>query len=404
MALIALLSARDNARERTAVGHAGSLIEFGGQPLIEFQARMAINAGAEHVFIQVDSTSPDLSQLVDRLTADRQASIALVQDMATLSRSLVPDDRLIVIAENLIAPPEAMSSLTEGSMPAFLALPVVPATTGFERIDGETVWAGAMSVSGGAVLDTVDMLGEWDLGLTLLRRAVQDGARRILLSPELVMDGRLTLVHDQQSADAALQVLADQGQSTTSGQASGLGGLLAPVARPLVRELVRRQIEPVRASTIALVLSAAGLGLGVSGFAILAVLVMLSAQGLSDIARQSAEVTLRPAGSLWRNRLVPGLGLALLAVIGWRLSDGHILSLSGAWLPLLLTAMLSLVRERSDPVAELWADWLHLTVPIALLVILSGLVLDMTGVAFTLLGLIAAAIVAIRLFREGSRV
>ncbi len=399
MALIALLSALDNARTRTAAGLAGPLIEFGGQPLVEFQARMAIGAGAEHVLIQVDSSAPDLSQLVDRLTADRRASVALVQDMATLSRSLVPDDRLILIAENLVIPPELMSSLIEGNVPALLTLPVVPATSGFERIDGEAVWAGAMAVNGQAVLATVDMLGEWDLGLTLLRRVVQDGARRIQLSPELVMDGRLTQVRDQQSADVALQVLAEQGQSTVAGQESVLGRLLAPFARPIVRELVRRQIEPAQLSTLASILAAAGLALGVSGFAILAMLVMLGAHGLSDLARQCTDLTLRPAGPAWRSRIVPGLGLALLALVGWRLAGSNILALSGAWLPLLLTGLLSFLRERGELAPTLWSDWLQISVPIAQLLILLGLILGMTGSAFALLGLVALAIVAIRLFR-----
>ena len=71
MAFIALLSARDGAREGTGAAAGGALIEFGGQPLVEFQARVAIVAGADHILIQTDLASPDLAHMVDRLTAER---------------------------------------------------------------------------------------------------------------------------------------------------------------------------------------------------------------------------------------------------------------------------------------------------------------------------------------------
>lgn len=400
MTLIALLSARENARARTAAGAAGPLIEFGGRPLVEFQARMAIAAGAEHVLIQVDSISPDLARLVDHLTADRQASIALVQDMATLSRSLVPDDRLILIAENLLLPPETLTALIGAPAPAMLTLPAVPSTTGFERIDSTTAWAGALLLTGTQVIDTVDMLGEWDLGLTLMRRSVQIGAGRVPLSPELVMDGRLTLVRDQESADLAFGLLADQGKSRPSGEGSGLGRLLAPIGRGLVRELVRRQIEPARVEAVALLLGVGALALGSGGFPILALLVMLLAQGLADLARQCADVTFRATPSPWRSRIAPGLGLALLTVIGWRLGQGQLLALSGAWLPLILTGLLAFLPAPEEDALGLWRPWLRLTVPLASLIILLGLMLGAGEAAFALLGLLATAIIGLRLFAK----
>src|SRR5690606_5106438 len=148
---------------------------------VEFQARLAIAAGAEHILIQTDGVTADLSRLVDRLTAERQASVALVRDMLTLSRSLAPADRILLIAENMLLPAEAVARLAGHTPPALLALPSVPATGVFERIDAEAMWAGALLLPGEAVLATLDMLGEWDLGLTVLRRAVQMGAHRVML-------------------------------------------------------------------------------------------------------------------------------------------------------------------------------------------------------------------------------
>ncbi len=400
MAFIALLS----AREGPGAAAGGMPIEFGGQPLVEFQARMAIAAGAEHILIQSEPGSPELSQLVDRLTAERQVSVALARDMLAISRSLAPTDVILVMAENMLIPAEVIASLAEQKAPALIALPPVPATNDFERIDADAMWAGALLLTGEAVLGTLDMLGEWDLGLTLLRRAVQLDAQRVFLSPELVMDGRLGWLRDQRGADAALEVLAERDQALASRESGGLRRLLAPVARPLVRELVRRQIEPAALTAIALLAGAVGLALGFSGFSVPAVLFGLFALGACDIAGQCAQITLRPAASSMRRHAVDGLALATLALIGWQLADGKILALSGAWLPLLLSAMISLVPEREDAAIGLWTRWIQISISIALVVVLAGLVLGMGDIAFALLGLLAFTVVALRLVPKRPRV
>lgn len=404
MAFIALLSARDGAREGTGAAAGGALIEFGGQPLVEFQARVAIAAGVDHVLIQTELASPDLSQMVDRLTGERQASVALVRDMLALSRSLAPTDRILLMAEAMLIPAEAITSLVDQEAPALLTLPAVPATSGFERIDAETMWAGALLLPGEAVLGTLDMLGEWDLGLTLLRRAVQLTARRVPLSPELVMDGRLGPLHSQQSADAALQVLAEQEQSGMREGASGLRRLLAPVSRLLVRELVRRQIDPPQLTVVALTLGVAGLALGVGGFAAPAILLAMLGLGLCDLAGQCADVTLRPAISPYRRYAVEAMAAALLALIGWRVAGGQLLAISGSWFPLFVAVMMPFAEQREDVVTGLWAPWLQISIPIALVVVLLGLVLGLGNVAYALLGLLALAVVTLRLLPQRGRV
>src|SRR6478735_6825436 len=108
MALIALLSARDGARGRPVAGVAAPLIDFGGQPLVEYQARQALAAGADKVLIMIDLPAPDLAQLVDRLSAEQERpptsaerqrttapepprTIALIRDMTMLSREIALD-------------------------------------------------------------------------------------------------------------------------------------------------------------------------------------------------------------------------------------------------------------------------------------------------------------------------
>lgn len=404
MAFIALLSARDSAREGTGAAADGALIEFGGQPLVEFQARIAIAAGADHILIQTDAVTTDLAQLVDRLTGERQASVALVRDMLSLSRGLAPADRILLIAENMLIPTEAVVALAGQPPPAMLTLPSVPTTSGFERIDAEAMWAGALLLPGEAVLATLDMLGEWDLGLTVLRRAVQMNAERIMLPPELVMDGQLGALHSQQSADAALQVLADRETRAVAGEGDGLQRVLAMVSRPLLHELVRRQIEPARLTGITLVLGILGLALGIAGFPVPGLVLALLSFGLRDLAAQCAEITLRPKASPYGHYAIDAMAVALLALIGWRLSEGQLLSISGSWFPIFIAVLIPSTRAQADIVTGLWAPWVRISVPIALFVVLGGLLVGQGGAAFALLGLLAIAAVTLRLIPKRPKV
>lgn len=409
MALIALLSAHDGARNRTTAGAGAPLIDFGGQPLVEYQARQALSAGADKVLIMVDLPAPDLAQLVDRLSAEQERpvatgqhrTIALIRDMTMLSREIALDDRVLLLSENLLAPPEALASLLATSASTMLTLPSIPSTARFERIDSGAMWAGALWAPGANIVSTLDMLGDWDLELTLLRRAVQAGILRVELSPELVMDGRLTIARDQASADLALHALSETRHAAATEGAGGLGGLFAPLARPLVRELVRRQIEPAHLAVIALCLGVAGLALTISAWTLSGLIVTLAAMSASELARQSAIVTLRASGRPWQHRAVQAGGLVVLAILGPRLAEGQLLALTGAWLPLMLIGLLALADEIDKP-AGLWRRWLRLTVPTALILVLIGQILGMTAPAFALLGLVSCLVVAMRLLPIGN--
>jgi hypothetical protein len=394
MALVALLSARESARVRPA----GPLIDFGGQSLLEYQARLALEAGAQNVLILADSPALDLTRIVERVSAGEAARVTLVPDMVSLSRALSPGDQAIVLAENLVVPPEAIGALLEAGPAAMLALPDAPATARFERIDAQTMWGGAIALPAANILATLDMLGDWDLVLTLLRRAVQAGIPRVVLSPETVMDGRLTLASDQATADLALESLSDRRHAAAAEENSGLGNLFAPISRSLVRELIRRQVDPSTLGIGALVLSAVGLAFASSQWMVTALVVMLLALATSDLARQTALVTLRAERTRWRERAVEAAALLVLAILGFHLSEGRLLGMFGAWIPLALIALLARVDERL-PHQEPWARALRLTPPVALILLLIGQFFGAGPAAFALLGLLACGAVGWRLLR-----
>jgi hypothetical protein len=409
MAFIALLSARDCARAWTAPHLAPQLIDFGGQPLVEYQARLALAQGADRVLILADSPTSDLTRLVDEVAEEGRRPVALVQDMLSLARALSPDDQIILLAENLVVPADALAALRMAGPAALLVVPSVPATARFERIDGAAMWAGALALPGRSVLGTLDMLGDWDLALTLLRRAVQDGVPRVALSPELVMDGRLTIVPDQAAADLALQALSDRNLAALTETASGLGSLLAPVSRKIVRELVRRQVEPSTLGAVTLLLAAAGIALGFGSWIGAGLVLLLLALAASDLTRQTTLVTLRATDSPRRHGLVQAAALTIMALLGYRQSDGQILALAGAWLPLAFVALLAYAEnhggEDYGTPAGIWWRRARITVPGAAILLFFGQLLGLVPAAFALLGALVCAVVALRLLpADGPRV
>src|SRR3546814_17901199 len=70
-------------------------------------------------------------------------------------------------------------------------------TQGFGRIDATRRWGGLASISQPMVAELAGMPGEWDMMLTLLRLAVQAGARRLYCEPALFEQGEIANVADR---------------------------------------------------------------------------------------------------------------------------------------------------------------------------------------------------------------
>lgn len=270
MALVAVLSAR--SMTESASGGTGSRrraeLEFAGQSLVEYQARQAHAAGAAHVLVLVDDISPVLTAMVDHLSADG-IHASLIRDLPGLGRMMAPSDRVLMIGDGHILPSPHIELLPQGEGNRILILPSGPATQGFERIDAHQMWAGALVVAAPVLLGILDMLGDWDLPLTLLRQAVQEGSARVTCEMADVFDGRIVIATNQQVADAATQTLA---------RASTMGGAEAddsddwPVGKPAAAVAplaIRNGIAPAMLRNL-------GIGLGLLGVvAILGGLVML---------------------------------------------------------------------------------------------------------------------------------
>lgn len=209
-------------------GDAGPGPSVLGQSLIEFQLRRARAAGAAHAVLVVERMPPALIAGIDRLRREG-LTIDVVRDAAGAAESIHPDERVLLIAPEVIIDPERMGELAQAPSPSLLTVGETPANHRYELVDGATRWTGHALIDGALVRKTAAMVGDWDLGSTLLRKAVQAGAGRIALSDAEAVDEIAAI--DAQSDAQAIGRAAMRG----GGQGSGLGRrfLIVPPARLL---------------------------------------------------------------------------------------------------------------------------------------------------------------------------
>jgi len=169
MGFAAILSA-----SRASADSSGGLracLHFAGQTLVEYQARQAVRAGADRIFIMVSVITPALSQAVDRLSADGIA-VALVRDMVSMVRDAPRDVDALLMADGAIVSQAHVDSLGAAEGDTLLVADDSRASAPLERIDAGQRWAGLARISPALLFGTLDMIGDWDLALTLVRAMI----------------------------------------------------------------------------------------------------------------------------------------------------------------------------------------------------------------------------------------
>ena len=313
MTFAAILSA-----SRAGGDSAGSLragLHFAGQTLVEYQARQAVRAGADRVMILVSVITPALSQAVDRLSADGIA-IALGRDMVSMVRDAPRDADALLVADGAIIGQDYFEAMAAQQGDALLVTDDSRASAPFERIDAGQRWAGLVRVSPDLLFNTLDMIGDWDLALTLVRGAVQAGARRITVPQDDLMEGRVALVETQEQADLAAQAVLASGPRLRRVRGAAEHYLLGPAARLISPALMRMQVPALQVRIAAMALGAIALvpiellWTG-TGFCLL-----LASLLLAETADRLDEMALRPLPVGWIAFIVPAFVLGGIALAG----------------------------------------------------------------------------------------
>jgi len=377
MTFAAILSA-----SRTGGDSAGSLrgsLHFAGQTLVEYQARQAVRAGADRVMILVSVITPALSQAVDRLSADGIA-VALVRDMVSMVRDAPRDADTLLVADGAIIGQGYFEAMAVQEGNALLVTDDSRASAPFERIDAGQRWAGLARVSPDLLFNTLDMIGDWDLALTLVRAAVQAGARRVTVPQDDLLEGRVALVEAQEQADLAAQAVLSHGprQRRTRGAAEHY--LLAPAARLISLALMRMQVPALQVRIAAMALGAIALvpiellWTG-AGFCLLLLSLLMA-----ETADRLDEMALRPLLMGWTAFVAPAFAVGGIA-----------LAAEGAT-PFYLALLLAIIQlaDRGQRVGVA-RPWTIFTPASALLPLLAGALSGMLPLTFDLAMLCAIA-------------
>lgn len=233
MALVALIAASELLDDGSTLR---ALAPVAGETIVERQAARALGAGAETLFVMVAAVPPELLQALDRVRR-RGVRVQVVRDAADLQTALQPTDRVLLVADGLMAPPGQYKALATGTAPSILVTADTPLTQMLERVDAQHRWGGLALVPASSVAELAALPGEWDIVLTLLRFAIQAGAARFACEPALFGQGEISVVAD--SATAAQMERVGIQQVEYGGMGLGRSLVSMPIVRLFGPALVR---------------------------------------------------------------------------------------------------------------------------------------------------------------------
>lgn len=333
-------------------------LAFAGQSLLEYQARQARDAGAERVLILVEAVAPSLSRAVDNLHADG-VTVQLIRDMASLMRDAPRDCDMLLFADGAISQQPHVDALAASAGNAVLVAEDAAASAHFERIDGMHRWVGLARITPDVLFGTLDLIGDWDVPSTLLRAALQVGAKRIAVPAQDVVEGRVALVDRQETADlVALALLAPVGKQKDE-EAGVEHYLLRPLADLFAARLVRMQSSSLRLRFVGGGVALVGMLALYPGWKPLALVFFLAALTINLVADRLAAMARRSYGDGWA-ALAP-VGLVLLGIVMLEWADAAYAALAAGLVHLA-------IRWRRGADLPRWACWTPGSLAVLLLV------------------------------------
>jgi hypothetical protein len=258
---------------------------------------------------------------------------------------------ILLIGDGVAPPAELVAAMAAEPEPAVAVVPDDEAHAMFERIDGESRWAGAAAVDAHLLGSTATILGDWDLQSTLLRRTLQEGAIRVPVSNA---GGDPLLAETPEDLHDFQRRLLVGSRGVRPDWVSRF--LLPPVEEFATEHLMETAVRPMWLIWGALGLTLAGAFSFTRGWLPAGLVLLLLSMPLDLIATRLASLRLRPLPVRLLSRLAlwPASGLALLALGWWEMRGG---SGWGALLGSIATAAFAEAAriERSGmPEGELW--------------------------------------------------
>lgn len=308
MALGALIG----AYQEDDSGGLRALLPLAGRTLLEYQVRCVTAAGAAPVVVAVERVPQALQDAIERLRLDGVAVFPVSDAQEAVSR-FEAGSMILLIGDGVAPPAELIAQLAEDAEPVLVTVPDDEAHMAFERIDAGSRWAGVGLVDANVLGSTAAMLGDWDLQSTLLRRTIQDGARRV---PVAEGAAEPLLVENPAQLEGFQQALIAGSRGARTDWVSRY--ILPPIEDLATERMLESAIRPGWLVWTALVLTLAAAVAFARGWAAAGLLLLILSAPLDLVAARLAAVRLRPLPSRMLSRLAlwPAAGIALLA-LGW---------------------------------------------------------------------------------------
>lgn len=314
MALGALIGAYQEDDE----GGLRALFPLAGRTLVEYQARCAAAAGAAPIVVMVERIPVALNEALERLRGEGLPVVAVSDGDEAASR-FEAGTLILQIADGLAPDMSLLAKLAEFQEPAIALVPDDEGHQDYERVDATSRWAGVALIDGHTLGSTAAMLGDWDLQSTLLRRAVQGGARRVAAGD---VSGGTLLVHKPEDLAGFERRLLTASRGARRDWASRY--VLPFVEEFATERLMESRVRPDWLMLGALVLTLAAAFAFTRGWLWQGLALMVLTTPLDLVARRLASLRLKPMPPqlLTRRLLWPAAGLALLALGWWSANHG----------------------------------------------------------------------------------
>lgn len=295
-----------------------ALLPLAGRTLIEYQVRCAAAAGAGPIVIVVERVPQALQDAFERLRLDGIGAFP-VSDVAEAVSRFEAGSAILLIGDGIAPPVDLIVELSEDAEPAVATVPDDEVHEAYERIDAGTRWAGVAIVDAHLLGSTAAMLGDWDLQSTLLRRAIQEGARRV---PVVAGENEPLLADSgDQLADFQRRLV----HASRGGRNDGASRFLLPWAEDFATEqLMETSVRPFWLIWAALALTLGAAVCFTRGWLGAGLVMLLLSTPLDLVAARLASLRLKPLrAKMWSKlALWPASGLALLAIGLWQTRHG----------------------------------------------------------------------------------
>ena len=327
-----------------------ALLPLAGRTLLEYQVRCASAAGAAPIVVIVERVPQALQDAFERLRLDGVGVFA-VSDISEAVTRFEAGSMILLVGDGVAPPAELVAAMAAEPEPAVAVVPDDEAHAMFERIDGESRWAGVAAVDAHLLGSTAAILGDWDLQSTLLRRTLQEGAIRVPVSDA---GGDPLLAETPDDLHDFQRRLLVGSRGVRPDWVSRF--LLPPVEEFATEHLMETAVRPLWLMWGALGLTLAGAFSFTRGWLAAGLVLLLLSMPLDLIANRLASLRLRPLPVKLLSRLAlwPASGLALLALGWWEMRGGH------GWGALMSSAATAAFAEAARlerwgmPEGELW--------------------------------------------------